>query len=124
MQAMMFKKRSLRAIALLWLLVLAVLTSQWLGFAHRMSHMNTNSGVVLAIAFDDNGKFELRKLSEAEASIHSCLLVDACSIVDVLPHVVSWNFLTFYLPSTIEVFVSSSWSSTLRLVFLSRAPPN
>ncbi len=124
MQTTMFKKRSLKAIALLWLLALTVLTSQWLGFAHRMSHMNTNSGVVLAIAFDDNGKFELKKLSEADASIHSCLLVDACSIVDALQHAVSWNFLKVELPKSIDTLVSSSWHSTLQLVFLSRAPPN
>lgn len=109
---------------MLWLLMLAVLTSQWLGFAHRMSHMNTNSGVVLAIAFDDGGKFELKKLSEAEASFHSCLLVDACSIVDALQHAVSWNFLAVSLPTIIEASISSSWHSILQLVFLSRAPPN
>lgn len=124
MQTTMFKKGSISTIALLWLLVLAVLTSQWLGFAHRMSHMSTNSGVVLAIAFDDSGEFELRKLSEGEAAIHSCLLADACSIVDALQHAVSWNFLTVHLPKTIEAIASSSWSSILRVVFLSRAPPN
>ncbi|MBC3881835.1 hypothetical protein H8K35_10895 [Undibacterium sp. LX40W] len=108
---------------MLWLLVLAIFTSQWFGFAHRMSHMSTNAGQVLSIAFDGDGKFELRKLSDADAAIHSCLLVDAGSIVDGVQHAVSWHFAPVPIPRLIADKTVFNWLSTLRLSFLSRAPP-
>lgn len=117
------KKRRAQAIAMLWLFVFAIFTSQWFGFAHRMSHMSTNTGQVLSIAFDHVGQFELKKLSDADAAIHSCLLADAGSIVDGVQHVVSWTFIQAHVPQWFTIEPVFNWLSTLRLSFLSRAPP-
>ncbi len=85
--------------------------------------MSTNTGQVLSIAFDHVGQFELKKLSDADAAIHSCLLADAGSIVDGVQHVVSWNFTQAHVPQWFTVEPVFNWLSTLRLSFLSRAPP-
>lgn len=117
------KMRKPFATLLMWLLLCTVLFSQYLGFAHRTAHINSPVGEVLTIALDEQGQFELRKLSEAEAQLHSCLLLDASTIVDGLQHAMAWDFARVLMPREVGSAVLHSWISRIQLVFQSRAPP-
>ena len=117
------KMRKPLATALMWLMLCVVLFSQYLGYAHRMAHINSYAGAVLTIAFDEQGQFELRKLSDSEAQLHSCLLLDASTIVDALQHTITWDFAQVLMPREVEATVLHSWMSRIQLVFRSRAPP-
>jgi hypothetical protein len=116
--------RRLKAMVLLWSMLLVLLSAQWLGYAHRMSHITTVTGVVLTLASDGSGYVGIQKLSNTtENSIHSCLLVDAASIADGLQH-----SLNLGLPSSLTGELSYRanhvvWLAFLHLPFLSRAPP-
>ena len=63
------------------------------------------------------------KLSDSEAQLHSCLLLDASTIVDALQHTMAWDFAQVLMPREVEATVLHSWMSRIQLVFRSRAPP-
>lgn len=105
-------------------MLIVLLSAQWLGFAHRMSHITTISGEVMTLASDGENYLGIQKLGNAnESSIHSCILFDAACIADGLQHsfalVVPAVFID--LPS-IQVSILP-WYASLSVYFLSRAPP-
>ena len=116
--------RRLKAIVLLWTMLLVLLSAQWLGFSHRMSHISTVTGEVMTLASDGKSYLGIQKLpSITESSIHSCILFDAASIADGVQHV-----LTLFVPAVFNelplVQVSIlPWFASLSVSFLSRAPP-
>ncbi len=117
-------KRRLKAIVLLWTMLLVLLSAQWLGFAHRMSHISTVSGEVLTLATDGENYVGLQKLSNAiESNIHSCILFDAASIADGLQHTFALVVPTVIFGLAFGQFKAIPWFASLRVYFLSRAPP-
>ncbi|MFA9276191.1 MAG: hypothetical protein ACEQSE_15115 [Candidatus Aquirickettsiella gammari] len=124
MSNLSFNNRRLKAIVLLWTMLVVLLSAQWLGFAHRMSHITTIAGEVMTLASDGENYLGIQKISNAnESGIHSCILFDAASIADGLQHsfalVVPVVFID--LPS-IQVSILP-WFASLSVYFLSRAPP-
>lgn len=124
MSDLSFNNRRLKAIVLLWTMLVVLLSAQWLGFAHRMSHITTIAGEVMTLASDGENYLGIQKLSNAnESSIHSCILFDAATIADGLQH----NFVLLVpavftaLPS-VQVSILP-WFASLSVYFLSRAPP-
>lgn len=123
---MLLEQRKFRkplAKVILWLALCAVLFSQYLGFAHRMSHFSTYGGDVLSVSFDDQGKLELRKLSDTEAQIHSCLLFDGSTIFDAVQHSLSWDFEATSFPREQSLGLIFSIKLPAQFSFQSRAPP-
>ena len=119
-----YKIRKPIATALLWLLLCAVLFSQYLGYAHRVSHINSLAGEVLTVGLNEQGQIELRKLTDVEAQIHSCLLLDASTIVDALQHTLTFDISTVLIPRENVLASSYAWVSRFSAIFLSRAPPS
>lgn len=124
MSDLSFNNRRLKAIVLLWTMLVVLLSAQWLGYAHRMSHITTIAGEVMTLASDGENYLGIQKLSNAnESSIHSCILFDAATIADGLQH----NFVLLVpavftaLPS-VQVSILP-WFASLSVYFLSRAPP-
>ncbi len=124
MSDLTIKHRRLKAIVLLWTMLLVLLSAQWLGFAHRMSHISTNTGEVMSLASDGSQYLGIQKLSNAnESSLHSCLLFDAACISDGLQHSVLILFATA-LPDFPAVQESQPiWLAPFNANFFSRAPP-
>lgn len=124
MSHLSLNNRRLKAIVLLWTMLLVLLSAQWLGFAHRMSHISTVSGEVLTLASDGASYVGLQKLSNAtESNIHSCILFDAASITDGLQHTFALVVPTVLLGLPSVQFNGIPWFASLRVYFLSRAPP-
>ena len=105
-------------------MLLVLLSAQWLGFSHRMSHISTVTGEVMTLASDGKSYLGIQKLpSLTESSIHSCILFDAASITDGVQHV-----LTLFVPAVfnelplLQVSILP-WFASLSVSFLSRAPP-
>jgi hypothetical protein len=124
MRVQSLNNRRLKGMVLLWAMLLVLLSAQWLGFAHRMSHISTVTGDVLSLASDGSHYVGIQKLSNtAENSLHSCLLVDAASITDCLQH--SFTLTVPKLLASESAYRSHQiiWLASLRLPFLSRAPP-
>lgn len=120
----LLNNRRLKAMVLLWAMLLVLLSAQWLGYAHRMSHITTVTGEVLTLASDGNGYLGIQKLSNTtENNIHSCLLVDAASIADGLQHSVSLAIPSLLNRESSYRSYHIVWLASLRLPFLSRAPP-
>jgi hypothetical protein len=124
MQNLSIKNRRLKAIVLLWTMLLVLLSAQWLGFAHRMSHISTNTGVVMTLASDGAKYLGVQQLSNAnESSLHSCLLFDAACITDGLQHSIIVLFATASLDSPLVQDSNFAWLAAFNANFLSRAPP-
>lgn len=124
MSNLSFNNRRLKAIVLLWTMLVVLLSAQWLGFAHRMSHITTIAGEVMTLASDGENYLGIQKLSNAnESSIHSCILFDAASIADGLQHSIALVVPAVFtdLPS-VQVSILP-WFASFSVYFLSRAPP-
>ncbi|MFZ6744769.1 hypothetical protein ACO0LC_16225 [Undibacterium sp. JH2W] len=115
---------------LLCLLLPALLFTQWLGLAHKISHAgwagnSANAGVVVAQAASQTaqaGSFLFG--SQDENALHSCALYDAVSAADFLHQVQDVQQLqagkALVTPSTAIL----SWLAALQVPFSSRAPPS
>nr|WP_315481828.1 hypothetical protein [uncultured Undibacterium sp.] len=114
----------MKAIVLLWTMLLVLLSAQWLGFAHRMSHISTNTGEVMTLASDGAHYLGVQKLSNAnESSLHSCILFDAASIADGLQHtIVVFAAAVFADLPAVQPRIFP-WLAAFSAYFLSRAPP-
>nr|WP_315477159.1 hypothetical protein [uncultured Undibacterium sp.] len=124
MRVQSLNNRRLKGMVLLWAILLVLLSAQWLGYAHRMSHISTVTGDVLSLASDGSHYVGIHKLpTTAETSLHSCLLVDAASITDCLQHSLSLNAPTVLAGESAYRSHQIIWLASLRLPFLSRAPP-
>jgi hypothetical protein len=124
MRVQSLNNRRLKGMVLLWAMLLVLLSAQWLGFAHRMSHISTVTGDVLSLASDGNHYVGVQRLSNtAENSLHSCLLVDAASITDCLQHSFSLTVPQVLANESAYRSLQITWLASLRLPFLSRAPP-
>jgi hypothetical protein len=120
----LFHNRRLKAIVLLGTMLLVLLSAQWLGFAHRMSHISTVSGEVMSLASDGKNYLGIQKLeSSTESSLHSCILFDAASIADGLQHTLALVVPTMSVALPIEQVRIIPWFASLRVYFFSRAPP-
>jgi hypothetical protein len=120
----LFHNRRLKAIVLLGTMLLVLLSAQWLGFAHRMSHISTISGEVMSLASDGEKYLGIQKLENStESSIHSCILFDAASIADGLQHTFALVVPTVIVALPREQVRIIPWFASLRIYFLSRAPP-
>jgi hypothetical protein len=124
MSILLIHNRRLKAIVLLWTMLLVLLSAQWLGFSHRMSHISTVTGEVMTLASNGEDYIGIQKLSSStESSIHSCLLFDAASIADGVQHVLILLVpAVFTTPPVIQVSIFP-WFASLSVFFLSRAPP-
>lgn len=116
--------RRLKAVVLLWTMLLVLLSAQWLGFAHRMSHISTVSGEVLTLASDGENYVGIQKLGNStESTIHSCILFDAASIADGLQHTFALVVPAVNLCLPSDQLRIIPWFASLSIYFLSRAPP-
>ncbi|WP_395007953.1 hypothetical protein [Undibacterium sp.] len=124
MSILLIHNRRLKAIVLLWTMLLVLLSAQWLGFSHRMSHISTVTGEVMTLASDGENYLGVQKLSSStESSIHSCILFDAASIADGVQHVlISLVPGVFAEIPSVQISILP-WFASLSVYFLSRAPP-
>jgi len=112
---------------LLCVLLPALLFTQWLGLAHRISHAGgianqSSSSVVQQTA--QLGSLLFGSQDENSNTLHSCALYDAVSTAEFLQH----------MPDAIELLSGKaiislnpailSWHALLQVPFSSRAPPS
>lgn len=124
MSILSIHNRRLKAIVLLWTMLLVLLSAQWLGFSHRMSHISTVTGEVMTLASDGKNYLGVEKLSNStESSIHSCILFDAASIADGVQHALILLVPAIFTEISVAQVSTLPWFASLRVYFLSRAPP-
>ncbi|MFZ6733083.1 hypothetical protein ACO0LG_14250 [Undibacterium sp. Ji42W] len=114
---------------LLCVLLPALLFTQWLGLAHRISHAGGASSQVVTGSLPQTaqlGSFLFQSGSQDENgnTLHSCALYDAVSAAEFLQHI----------PDAIKLLAGKavvgpspamlSWHALLQVPFSSRAPPS
>ncbi|MFZ6719282.1 hypothetical protein [Undibacterium sp. Ji49W] len=114
---------------LLLLLLPALLFSQWLGFAHRMSHAGWAEGKA-PVVFNQQAS-NTSSLIDAlwpnskddSSTQHSCALYDAACVAEYL-HLLPDQIVLLDGHALVSINNSStSWQALLRVAFSSRAPP-
>jgi len=114
---------------LLCVLLPALLFTQWLGLAHRISHAGWASGqgqtsAKLVQQTAQLGSFLFGNQDEGSNTLHSCALYDAVSAAEFLQHVpdalglLTGKAVAGHVPSML------SWQALLLVPFSSRAPPS
>jgi len=114
---------------LLCLLLPALLLTQWLGLAHKMSHAGWASNSTSATAIQPaalSGSFLsfLPGNQDDGNSLHSCALYDAVTAAEYLQHlpdVVTSHSGKAVIGSSTAIL---SWLAALQVPFSSRAPPS
>ncbi|MBI3726726.1 MAG: hypothetical protein HY254_00165 [Burkholderiales bacterium] len=112
---------------LLCVLLPALLFTQWLGLAHRISHAGGTANQISSNVVQQTaqwGSFLFGNQDEGSNTLHSCALYDAVSAAEFLQHV----------PDAIELLAGQavislsqailSWHALLQVPFSSRAPPS
>lgn len=113
---------------LLCLLLPALLLTQWLGLAHKMSHAGWGSNPTSATAIQPaalSGSFLsfLPGSQDDGSSLHSCALYDAVTAAEYLQHlpdVVASHSGKAVIGRNTAIL---SWLAALQVPFSSRAPP-
>jgi hypothetical protein len=115
--------RRVKSLLLLWVMLLVLLSAQWAGFSHRLSHFSSVQGAVLGFTVSQNGQVSLSSLNDIELRQHSCALFDAASITDCLQHTWPLRLPKYVADHATPLFGASVWCALIALPFRSRAPP-
>lgn len=109
---------------LLWVLLPALLITQWAGFAHRISHGGGTVGnTTYSVSSSTSNSFSFHILIKDDNRLHSCSLFDAATLAECV-HLPVLAIAPNNAIDAMAVLLSTKvWLAQPELHFSSRAPP-